>query len=1132
MKKIYFVVLFIIIKINLMSQEDWHPNKIVPVSPNAAALGVYGSIPVGHYNGIPNISIPLYEIDLDGKTFPISLSYHASGIKVAQEASWVGLGWSLNAGGCITKEVRGWDDFESAPIGYYFDENNIPIGSDNHLNWYEVIKDFSGLASYLTYRDPEPDLFHFNFGGFSGTMFFQKKGINGNSNQIAKPIIQKAGKYMSAVYDIIYKRWIISDGDGYTYFFSSYETTTSYSMPYGYNKDPGRLSGAEIFRLRSSTVHPQHEVLSSWMLDSIVSPLRNKITFEYKKEKIYTIPTLNESVFTQIARLQQGINITSGVQSRYEYYNYSQSQVEQLVLTKISSNHCEIKFNTTERDDLEPVDIYKKPGKLSTINISNKIGNIKNFSFDYEKVITPNNYARNRIQLNGLKEYNGNEERKYQFVYNTTALPTKTSNSIDIWGYYNGVDNGRSCWGFNAPMSLIEQQTKIPTYLTGRDDFPMIKGVDRGVKFQYTQAGILTQIIYPTGGKTVFEYEPHEYNNYNSESSTGAYVTKTLAHVTSKNFYEEEETPKPDVLTVRFSVSSTISATMSTYFTIDDENKEQSNNPLAIRLFKYGSDGVIQKYDLGEYKIMDRCDDMPLVLSPGNYELTIFGVDEYFKPNYKYSLWSYITYMDFSTNSPENLPKAGIRIKNISNVDGNKNIAKMNYDYQSSGLLMSEPEFCNLILVNEFLLRSNPKTPISNIGINDFLFVRGYSDSYTPFSFSASGSLVGYCSVKETNSLNNQNNGYAIYNFFNEPDETPELGSQDIPRFPTIPKLNNGLPVKTSYFDKNGDAVKTITYNYEQVDRPSIKGMRVVSIPFTGENHSSDINSIINIATVNPSNEGYQFISDYSAKFYDIYSQWWKLTKETTTEYNNNNPVTTTKEYSYNENFMQTSVKYYDSRNNLIEKQIKYPTDYADPVSIGMRNKQMVGIPVETITLNQGNVISANKTVYKDTLSMYLPGNIFSFNSQTPASLSIYNQYYTPEYAIDKYNKKGCVLQIRGKDNLPITYLWSYNGKYPVAEIKNASYSEVEAILTKSYIENLENMITPDITKINDLRSNPALKNAQVNTYTYLPLIGLKYMIDSRGNRINYNYDSFNRLEYIRDKDNSIIELYRYNYRK
>ena len=54
-----------------------------------------------------------------GWKFLISLNYHASGVKVAQDASWVGMGWALNAGGCIAKNIQGWDDFELTPTGYF-----------------------------------------------------------------------------------------------------------------------------------------------------------------------------------------------------------------------------------------------------------------------------------------------------------------------------------------------------------------------------------------------------------------------------------------------------------------------------------------------------------------------------------------------------------------------------------------------------------------------------------------------------------------------------------------------------------------------------------------------------------------------------------------------------------------------------------------------------------------------------------------------------------------------------------------------------------------------------------------------------------------------------------------------------
>jgi hypothetical protein len=70
--------------------------KVTPPSPNAAAFQKYGEIPVSPYTGIPDISIPVYAVQFRDITIPITLSYHASGIKVNEESSQVGLGWTIN----------------------------------------------------------------------------------------------------------------------------------------------------------------------------------------------------------------------------------------------------------------------------------------------------------------------------------------------------------------------------------------------------------------------------------------------------------------------------------------------------------------------------------------------------------------------------------------------------------------------------------------------------------------------------------------------------------------------------------------------------------------------------------------------------------------------------------------------------------------------------------------------------------------------------------------------------------------------------------------------------------------------------------------------------------------------------
>ena len=88
-------------------------DEIVPVSPNVSSLETFGNTPVGSYTGVPDIQIPIYDIVVDNVTIPIKLQYHPGNVKKESVASWVGLGWSLNAGGLIGHTINGLDDFYS-----------------------------------------------------------------------------------------------------------------------------------------------------------------------------------------------------------------------------------------------------------------------------------------------------------------------------------------------------------------------------------------------------------------------------------------------------------------------------------------------------------------------------------------------------------------------------------------------------------------------------------------------------------------------------------------------------------------------------------------------------------------------------------------------------------------------------------------------------------------------------------------------------------------------------------------------------------------------------------------------------------------------------------------------------------
>lgn len=95
------------------------------------------------FSGDFTYNIPLFELPGPDGGYPFNLSYH-SGIGMDQEASWVGLGWSLNAG-AINRSMRGLpDEFMGDEINT---EQDIKASHTAGINGGVNLEIFGGDAS-------------------------------------------------------------------------------------------------------------------------------------------------------------------------------------------------------------------------------------------------------------------------------------------------------------------------------------------------------------------------------------------------------------------------------------------------------------------------------------------------------------------------------------------------------------------------------------------------------------------------------------------------------------------------------------------------------------------------------------------------------------------------------------------------------------------------------------------------------------------------------------------------------------------------------------------------------------------------------------------------------------------------
>src|SRR5450432_128485 len=299
-------LLLISLSLPLIGEGQTNPYGEVSIaSPTAASLGKYADIPVSYHTGIPQINIPLYTVKAGPLSLPISLNYHASGIKVLETASWVGTGWSLDAGGVITRTVVGQPDEKNTGsgavdlYGYYSDS-----GYNKYINKNFPYEDWVGMSAGRL--DGEPDLFFFNFGGYSGKFYFRD---DHTAILVPQQDIKIIPYFPNPGYQSIQGFTVITP-DGTKYYFGSTPA---------YPDTPNSPPPVELTNPYSSeTGYQSGTALSSWYLNKITSAEGQfSITLTYSSEVygFYTLscPPRDTNTSPSTPELNLIKNIISGV---------------------------------------------------------------------------------------------------------------------------------------------------------------------------------------------------------------------------------------------------------------------------------------------------------------------------------------------------------------------------------------------------------------------------------------------------------------------------------------------------------------------------------------------------------------------------------------------------------------------------------------------------------------------------------------------------------------------------------------------------------------------------------------------------------------------------------------------------
>lgn len=1099
---------------NNPNPQDFLP-KITPPSPEAYALGNYGNVPVGLFTGSPNVQIPLLEFKTKNINIPFSLSYSSNGIKVDDVNSKVGLGWNLIGGGVITRMIRDLPDEESMMDDYPLKHLDLVNISPNN----EILNTYFNIHGENEGYDTESDLFNFSFLNFSGKFYFDK---NNNIIQIEKSNLKIEINDNNGINPFSFK---ITDGNGVQYFFHLTERTML------------RTSGDGHSIPNTNT--------TAWLLTNITYPDNNVIHFEYDNYNEYYITSESQQVSRSFPYFQsctgiQGLYAKSATLSPIYSHNYRAIGYR---LRKIKTDNPIEGYLLFDYDNSMSLNSPDPKTVLDKITYFNKNNETINFvKLNYFSTLN------DRIFLESIHFLDSS--KKYSFEYiQPNNFPKRLDKGQDEWGYFNGANNS----------NLIPE---VNGYGFENINFNFANKI---INPSVSKLGLLNKIIYPTKGYTLINYEPNNYfgdvkqlptqqNTSISVSTDQSIRLKTTEHTFFSHFGHEVEM-KGDSYFYNcdsdFDTGRNHHKSVLSVFCVEDAQEmglysyDQYGNG-----FVFGVSAEIK--DLKKVYFFAEKDKTYQIRLKNSYNCTYGYLNiKYYNQNY--------------TISRQNILAAGNRVESTTDYthanDLNPILKQYKYNYpndinRSSGDIGQTPYYFDI-----------RKFKDGNCFKKDIVI----TSSSLSNLYDTSGSHIYYKYVNISEG-NNYTNGYIENEFIINRDYREHIyrGSDE---FRNVPFSNfgwdNGKLKSTKIYAKEGTQIilKKETINtYSKTLETPIAINFAIRNPYPGvfaiQNqdvcrcninnvsesysikhcttlhiHKKDANGncIANNATNTTSiiehpcfgeNIG-ELISIPSIFHLDImpykyFSYSSQLTNTLDKEYfSSGGSISHFTNFFYDNNdHLQLTKK---TTTNSTGETIKTKYSYAHEMgNQAMIDKNMIAIPLKTESFKGTEKLAEQETVYNDWGNGIL----------APKEVKTAKGSATVETRV-KYNvldnTNGNPLEVQQEGGHPICYIWGYNKTLPIAKIENATYAQVQ-----SYVANLQTLSNGTnegnlITALDALRA--ALPNAMVTTYTHKPLIGLSTVTDPKGDKITYHYDNFNRLQFVKDKNENILSENEYHYK-